>query len=581
MRLVLAIISFSLAALMIGFGIAQRTVLAGPDHVTASVATSSSKATVSIIDGATLNSFDRSQTVRLTDADTIFAAYGRTDDVLAWVGDASYNEITFDPATNQLASALVSGTETEVPDPTGSDLWLADYTETKNLSFTVNVPEDISVLIVSDGVKPAPAAVSVTWLLDNSTPFAGPLVIGGAILLLLGLGFLLWAVNHIRKSRGPRRKQPKLPKVPRKAIYKPVKKGASQPAAITRGRRSAGMIAMPTILVGALLLSGCTDPVTSIENGQSLEEVASTTAPETELETPAVTEPQAKRIVNRIATTIAEADAANDPVLAATRLDGPALNLRASNYAVRKVVADYAPAPAIPASTVEITLPQQNDSWPRTVLAVVQGADTTVAPMTLILIQDDPRAQYKVHYAISLEPGTVFPKVPPASIGTSRVTADSAFFATKPNELAADYGDTLLLDTESTFYDLFQIEGDTLRVAVGRAAQDAKKVLIPSTAQLSFANLPGAGQTVVMVTNDEGAIVAVELNETETIKPIEAGAAANAASDVAALLGKASSAKGISALYSDQLLFYVPSVKNGGKIVLLGYSQGLISAVEL
>ena len=580
MRLVLAIISFSLAALMIGFGIAQRTVFAGPDHVTAAVATTSSKATVSIIDGATLNSFDRSQTVRLTDADTIFAAYGRTDDVLAWVGDASYNEITFNPETNELVSTLVSGTETEVPDPAGSDLWLADYTETKDLTFTVNVPEDISVLIVSDGIKPAPASVSVTWLLDNSTPFAGPLVISGAILLLLGLGFLLWAVNHIRKSRGPRRRQPKLPKVPRKAVYKPVKKGASQPAAITRGRRSATMVAVPTILVGALLLSGCTDPVVSIENGAALDTV-STSVPETETETPAVTEPQAKRIVNRIATTIAEADAAGDPVLAATRLDGPALSLRTSNYAIRKVVADYAVPTPIPASTVEITLPQQNDAWPRTVLAVVQGADTTVAPMTLILIQDDPRSQYKVHYAISLQPGTVFPKVPPASIGTSRVTADSAFFDTKPTELAADYGDTLLLDTESAYYDLFQADGDTLRVAVGKAAQEAKKALIPGTAQLSFTNKPGEGQTVVMVSNDEGAIVAVELNETETITVVEAGAAANAATDVAALLGKASSTKGISAVYSDQLLFYVPSVKNGGKIVLLGYSQGLISAVEL
>ena len=580
MRLVLAIISFSLAALMIGFGIAQRTVLAGPDHVTAAVATTS-KATVSVIDGETLNSFDRSQTVRLTDSDTIFAAYGRTSDVLAWVGDASYNAITFDPETNQLVSSLVTGSETEVPDPAGSDLWLADYTETKNLSFTVNVPEDISVLIVSDGVEPAPSAVSVTWLLDNSTPFAGPLVIGGAILLLLGLGFLLWAVNHIRRSRGPRRKQPKLPKVPRKAVYKPVKRGAPQPAAITRGRRSATMVAVPAILVGALLISGCTqDPMESIENGQALD-VAATSTPETELEAPAVTEPQAKRIVTRIATTVAEADEANDAELIATRMDGPALALRTANYSVRKLVTDYAAPAVIPASTVEITLPQQNDMWPRTVLAVVQGADTTVAPMTLVLIQDDPRSQYKVHYAISLEPGTVFPKVPPASIGTNRVAADSPLFTTVPDELAADYGDTILRDTESEFYDLFQIDGDTLRPSVGKAAQDVKKANTPPTAELSFANAPGKGQTVVMVTNDKGAIVAVELSETETITPIETGAAANAPSDVAALLGKSSSTRGITASYSDQLLFYVPSATVGGKIILLGYSQGLVSAVEL
>ena len=580
MRLVLAIISFSLAALLIGFGIAQRTVFAGPDHVTAAVSTTSSKATVSVIDGKTLNSFDRSQTVRLTDADTIFAAYGRTDDVLAWVGDASYNAITFDPATNELVSTLVSGSETEVPNPAGSDLWLADYTETKDLTFTVNVPDGISVLIVSDGVKPAPAAVSVTWLLDNSTPFAGPLVIAGAVMLLLGLGFLLWAVNTIRRSRGPRRRQPKLPKVPRKAVYKPVKKGAPQPAAITRGRRSAGMVAVPTILVGALLLSGCTEAVPSVQTDQALD-TAATSTPAAELGTPAVTERQAKRIVTRVATAIAESDATNDPVLAATRLDGPALEYRAANYAIRKSVADYAAPAPIPASTVEITLPQRNDAWPRTVLAVVQGADAAVAPVTLVLIQDDPRSQYKVHYSITLQPGTVFPKVPPASIGTSRVGPDSPLLATKPAELAADYGDTLILDTDSAFYNLFQVDGDSLRASVGKAAQEAKKAPIPSTAQLTFANAPGSGQTVVMVTNDGGAIVAVQLTETETIKSIEAGAAVNAPTDVAALLGKNMSTTGITATYSDQLLFYVPKADTDGKIVLLGYSQGLISAAEL
>ncbi len=579
MRLVLAIVSFVLAALLIGFGIAQRTVLAGPDHVTAAVETTSD-ATVTVIDGATLNSFDRGQTIRATGADTIFAAYGRTGDVLAWVGDASYNALTLDPETNQLVSTPVSGSETEVPDPAGSDLWLADYTETKSLGFTVNVPEDISVIIVSDGVEPAPSTVSVTWLLDNSTPFAGPLVIGGAILLLLGLGFLLWAVNHIRRSRGPRRKQPKLPKVPRKAVYKPVKRGVQQPAAVTRGRRSAGMIAVPAMLVGALLLSGCTDPLATVDDDSVLE-TAATSAPATDFDTPAVTEPQAKRIVNRIATTIAEADTAADPVLVATRMDGPALALRTANYAIRKVVTDQAPPTAIPAATVEITLPQQNDSWPRTVLAVVQDADLTIAPQTLILIQDDPRSQYKVHYAVALAPGTVFPKVPPASIGTSRISADSPILTALPSELATEYGDTLLLDVESEYWDSFETEGDTLRVAVGKAAQDAKVATTESTAQLSFANAAGEGQVVVMVTNDGGAIVAVDLNESETIKPIEVGAAANAPPDVAALLGKAVSTRGITANYGDQLLFYVPSIKNGGKIVLLGFSQGLISAVEL
>ena len=584
MRLVLAIVSFVLAALMIGFGIAQRTVLATPDHITAAV-TTSSDATVSVIDGATLNSFDRGQTIATEDSGTIVAAYGRTSDVMAWIGDASYNKLTFDPETQKLVSTLVPGSEAEVPDPTGSDLWQADYTQSKQLDFTINVPEDISVIIVSDGIKPAPAAVSVTWLLDNSTPFAGPLVVAGAIVLLLGLGFLLWAVNHVRRSRGPRRKQPKLPKVPKKATYKPVKRG-SRPPAITHGRRSASMVAVPAILVGALLLSACTvDTPTTLENGTAIEMAATgdpSDVPEGQstLDIPAVTEPQAKRIVTRISAAVTEADTTLDPVLAATRLDGPALALRTANYLVRKVDAAY-PAPAvIPPKTVVVTLPQQNDSWPRTVFVVVQDG-LVVAPQALMLIQEDPRSQYKVEYAMALEPGVKVPGVASASIGTNRLAGDVKYFTMAPTDIGLAYGDILIKDVDSEFNDLFEAEGDTLRVAVGKADKAVRASKIPVTAQLTFSQVAGAGQVIVLGTSDSGAIVAVELIESETIKPVEAGAAVNAPPDVAALIGKSASAKGLSANYGDQLLFYVPSAAAGGKIILLGYSTGLIAASEL
>jgi hypothetical protein len=579
---VLAIVSFVLAALMIGFGIAQRTVLATPDHITAAV-TTSSDATVSVIDGATLNSFDRGQTITTEDSGTIVAAYGRTSDVMAWIGDASYNKLTFDPETQKLVSTLVPGSEKEVPDPTGSDLWQADYTQSKQLDFTINVPEDVSVLIVADGIKPAPAAVSVTWLLDNSTPFAGPLVVAGAIVLLLGLGFLLWAVNHVRRSRGPRRKQPKLPKVPKKPTYKPVKRG-SRPPAITHGRRSASMVAVPALLVGAMLLSACTaDAPTTLENGTAIEMAATgdpSDVPEGQstLDIPAVTEPQAKRIVTRISAAVTEADTTLDPVLAATRLDGPALALRTANYLVRKVDAAY-PAPAvIPPSSVEITLPQQNDSWPRTVFVVVKGE---VSYQALMLIQTDPRSQYKVQYAMALEPGVKVPGVASASIGTNRLAGDVKYFTMAPAAIGLAYGDILINDVDSEFNDMFEAEGDTLRVAVGKADKAVRASKIPVTAQLTFGQTAGAGQVIVLGTSDSGAIVAVELIESETIKPVEAGAAVNAPSDVAALIGKALSTKGLSANYGDQLLFYVPPVAKGGKIVLLGYSTGLISASEL
>ena len=45
-------------------------------------------------------------------------------------------------------------------------------------------------------------------------------MIGGGVVLLIGVGFLLWAINGMRRSRGPRRKSPKPPKELRKR-YKP------------------------------------------------------------------------------------------------------------------------------------------------------------------------------------------------------------------------------------------------------------------------------------------------------------------------------------------------------------------------
>jgi hypothetical protein len=576
---------------MIGLGIAQKTIFAEPDHVTADT-TTTSKAAVTVIDGAVLNSFPRSQTVKVFGPGTVVAAYGRTSDVLAWIGDATYNNLTLDPKTDKLVSTLVSGTEDEVPDPEGSDLWLTDYSESQALQFTIDVPPDISVLIVSDGKRPAPPSVSVTWLLDNSTPLVGPLVVGGGILLILGLIFMLWAVNHMRRARGPRRKQPKMPKLPRQPRYKPTKQRELEPV---RGRRAArpsiaARIAagIPVILISSFALGGCSSNFFASLNGDDAVLVAESTAPtsaavaDPALEPPAVTVPQAKRIVGRVAAVVAKADTDKDAELIATRLDGPALALRLANYTIRKIDTTTEEAQPIPAGPVKLILPQQSDSWPRTVFVVIQNeTDETIAPVALMLIQDDPRAQYKVHYEFALAPGVHLPEVAPPSVGAARLAPDVKIFSVAPEDVGLAYGDILTLDVDSNSYDLFQAEGDSLRKAVGLESQNKRKAALPSTASITFTNEIGAGQIVALATNDSGAFVAVPLNEIETVAPVEAGAAINAPPDFAALSGKSLSTRGLRAVYGDQILFYVPSASSGGKIVLLGYSQGLIAATEL
>ena len=105
--------------------------------------------------------------------------------------------------------------------------------------------------------------------------------------------------------------------------------------------------------------------------------------------------------------------------------------------------------------------------------------------------------------------------------------------------------------------------------------------IFPTTASVSFSHGIGPADPIALATNDAGAIVAVNLLEATTVAPVEAGAAVNPTGQVKALSGISVSTKGVVATYSDQLLFYVPPAGSDAKIILLGYSQGLITATEI
>ena len=578
MRFVLAIVSFVLAAGMIGYGIAQRTVLLEPDQVAVSTVVSGSAAVI-VVDGATLNAFPGIQTLSVKGNDKVFAAYGRTTDVEAWLGDTAYTKVGYDKATNSLTSTPVAGKESTVPDPAGSDLWFGEFSNDKAALATVNVPADVSFMIVSDGKAPAPATLRIYWPLDNSTPWALPLIVGGAIVLLVGLVFLLWATNHMRSGRGPRRKAQQMPKVPRKRAIKPQsRKAIDAPAS---GRRR-GMIAVPVVLVGLLALSGCSASFLPAGPASVPTPTDTAASPISSLEPPAVTSRQVERIISQVSAVTAKADKDRDAKLLATRFTGAALELRLANYTIRGVDPSIAGLPAIPEGPVKLTLPQQTLTWPRTVFAVIQDEkDSKIPPVAVFLEQKDPRSDYKVSYAITLEPSVQLPDVAPANVGASRLAPDSGLLKLTPTDAAMAYGDILEKDVDSASYLEFDKTGDSLRTAVGLAYKQGVASSLPSTASVSFGHAIGPADAIALATNNAGAIVAVNLNEITTVKPIEAGAAVNPTGAVKALSNIAVSTSGVVATYGDQLLFFIPAAGSDAKIVLLGYSQGLVTAKEI
>lgn len=601
MRFALAIMALLIALGLGGYGIAQTTVLGGPEELTAT-SESDSSAPVTVIGGDTLNALDGRQDLRISGSDTIFAAYARTDDVLAWVGDADYNSIGFNAETNSLVSVTRSGTEDTVPTPVGSDLWLAEYTGEDELEMKLRLDETFSVLVVSDGVEPAPSTVAVTWPLDNRTPWAGPLMVGGGLMLLISLLLFAWAITDRRRTRGPRRTSidqgtaSSLPQLPRQRSYRVIKSTADQTQG--SGRSIGRMIAVvPVLLVGTLVLSGCSSALWPDLAGRDALPLASPSAsvsaePVDERE-PAATVRQVKAIVADAASVAATADAALDADALAARFDGPALTLRTGNYAIKAKDKAFPAVPAFPTGDLAVTLPQSlpkdaEASWPRSIFAVVtpveDDADAeeteTAAPVALMLVQNAPREQYKVYYYVTLGPDAVLPELAPQTVGAPRLSPDTKLLSMAPEDLPAAYVDVISLGEKSEYYDLFDIEKDRLLPSIGVEARADRREALDKKAKIVFGVAPGDAETIALASNESGALVSVYVRESERVLPVEDGATINPEGATKTLSGVSGTKTGVSAFYGDQLLFYIPPVGSTDKIVLLGFSQVLERAKE-
>jgi hypothetical protein len=337
------------------------------------------------------------------------------------------------------------------------------------------------------------------------------------------------------------------------------------------------------VLAGALVLSGCSLGAAPASSSPTPTPSGSATA--APVVPPVVSAPQLNKIMERVSTTMLAADTALDATQAAQRMAGPALDARSAAYTIRKANASVLAAPrAIPAKTVEVLLPQKNEGWPRTVFAVLgDRSDDKVAPLAVMLIQDSPRSEYKVNYALELQPNAKVPALAPADVGASRVAPNVRYLKVAPDEIGADYYDLLLNGESSAKYDLFDESKDQGIVSLGPTFRDQRKQQTAGTT-LTYSLEAGTGQTIVFNAVNTGAIVAVDLHDVETVRPAEAGSTVNAQGQVQLLSGITQSTTGIASTYGLQLLFYIPpktDTNKDTKATLLGYSSALIASKEV
>lgn len=591
MRFLIAIGVFAVAAVLLGVGVVQKVFFAGDEYTTLTT-TVDTNAPYMVIDGKTLTMHGTNPIITVSGSKTTFVGFGRNEDVAAWIGADDYDVLKYSTKKSDFVfgegkAAVVVPSDVESPaltekpilTPEGSDLWLGEAAGKNTATLATFLDSDMSAIIAADGKTNAPGNVTIAWPLPSRIPFATGFIIGGGIAALIGLVLYLWALRHDRNSQGPRRRG-KLPKPPKpRALRMPTPK--SLVSAAPKGRRgiTRGSSFIALGLAGALSLglSSCS-PYNSGQN-VSVPTPTATESVEIDGQPPAVTERQLQRILSRISQTVTDADTALDPALSATRLIGPAQEIRAANYAIRKADSSVAALPKLAASPITFTMPQATATWPRQVIAVVQDEnDPSVPTMGLMMIQNSPRENYHVEYMVTLEPNAQVPTVAPANVGSALVAPDSKLLLISPDQLSAAYGSVLAQGEASPYYGLFDFTADTLVTQVGKAYKDQKQASVAERASLEFSQNAGSGAPLALATMDSGAIVTVGLNEVETVRPTQTGASVSPEGQAKILSGISSSTTGVESTYGMELAFYVPPLGSKEKIRLLGYTQGLISA---
>jgi hypothetical protein len=585
-RFIVSLILFAVSAIMIGAGMLIHSVFLPPSTMTQSI-TLSNPAPVTVIDTTSLNRISSTQTISVQggasgtvyvdnpdgaptatteESERIVLAWGRKTDVMAFIGNSSYQEVVARGEEGTLVAKKVTGTEVAIPDPVGSDMWYEAYEAEQFLARDVTTPKANLIIIATDGALPAPKSLTITWKMDIDNSVPTNLFYGGLILAVVGgvFYYLGWWVDR----RKHRHRQGRMPRKPRPPRWRPARTALAP-------RRRHGRRALPFIAVGLALpivLSGCSAFPSPI-----IEPIPTSPASPRSV---AVTAEQVDQILTKLRETLANADEQRAPNVAETRLEGAALRFRLAQYQVQSQDKDLGATFVIPEGQVRLLLPQRTSEWPRSVFAVIDdGSDETAPSVAVVLTQATARDNYKLTYSVALEPSAVIPSVAAADSGAAVIRGETELLSVTPTQAVEHYGDLLINGDKSPYFTAF--DPDSLQEQIGAEAKTKRARELGKTARFSWEDSITEDEPIVFATADAGGIVAVTLQESETVKPTSAGAAITATGAVKILANVTSSMAGIQANYQYQLLFYVPALGSAEKIRLLGYSYALTSARKL
>ncbi|WP_307433202.1 hypothetical protein [Pseudarthrobacter defluvii] len=554
-------------------GIGQRTIWAPSETFTASVPADAAAAPLTVIDQKLRTLHDGPVKINIQGDGNFMLATGRPDDVDAWVGKTAHNTITGVSEDEKSLQVDHADGEPAAPNPAGSDLWVSNENASGELDYTWTPPADgeWTLLLASDGTKPAPASVSMTFPNDTSTPWAVPLMVLGSLLIVAGIVLALLAArrkngegdgdgSHAGRARA------------RKA--KSVDAGPQNAAPQTQApTSSSSKVTMVAAGVAAALLAGSATAAQAATPSPQPSGSASSPAKEA-AGLPVLLDAQFRRILEQVSSAVDAGDAAKDAAKLAGRVGGPELEIRTQNYKIRSQVGSYSPRMPVRSTKLLTTVVTSDRDWPRSVLAVTQG-EGNVVPQILTLVQQSPRENYKLMETTPLQPGTTFPTISRGGTDTL-APSDKSGLLYSGEEAMSGLADRLTA-ADSPFKDKL-VEGQSSPYIADTLSYQAEVVKSGENGNFSFTHKVVPDSTVVFRTSDGGALVLGRINFGFEGTPKAAGDKLSIGDDAAALAGGKETTTGMVLSFAESMAVYVPPAGSTDPMKLVAATRGLVGA---
>jgi hypothetical protein len=576
-----ALVLLGLLTLLAGIG--QKTIWAPSETFTASAPADAAGAPLTVIDPKLRSLHGDKVKINVKGDGNFILAAGRPDDVDAWVGKTAHNTVSGVSEDRKSLQVEHTDGEAAAPSPAGSDLWVSSENASGELDYSWSPPADgeWSLLLASDGTKPAPSSISMTFANDTSTPWAIPLMVIGGMLILAGIAL---AVLFARRpdgdggagSRFARRARARAEG--RSSASAGTVGGAGSSATSGSGASKSPFTAVVTAALTAAVVAGtgvvAANATTTPAPAPATDSSASASQAAAAPASPVLLDAQFRRILEQVSSATDAGDAAKDASKLTDRLAGTELEVRSQNYKIRSQVGSYEARMPVRSTKLLTTVVTSKRDWPRSVLAVTQG-DGNVVPQLLTLIQLTPRDNYKLIGTTPLQPGTTFPSINRG--GTDSLAANDKTGLLYSGEEALSGLADRLTTPDSSFKDKL-VEGQSSPYIADTLSYQAEVVKSGENGNFSFTHKVVPENTVVFRTADGGALVLGRLNFGFDGTPKASGDKLTIGDDAAALAGGKETTTGMVLSFAETVGVYIPPAGSTDPMKLVAATRGLVGA---